>query len=410
MARRVFQFVRHASLLLSICRIGAEGLPKVELTPVLPEFTFAMPVALQEAPDNSHRLFIAEQDGRIWSVHRGATNTRSEFLNITNRQPHASYEQGLLGLAFHPQFQANRLFYIYYSQQNPRRTVLSEFSAAGPDADRADLGSERVLLDFAQPSEVHKGGQIGFGPDGFLYIGVGDGGPQSDPANTAQNTAALLGKILRIDVNTRSTNGSGKDAKPLPYGIPKDNPFVGEPELPDGPVRKEIWAYGLRNPWRFSWDRETGALWVGDVGQDKWEEIDRVVKGGNYGWCLREASHRFKPGPEGARYIDPTIEYSHDPNSLKESKFPKHTPGMCVVGGYVYRGSKNPSLRGVYLYADFALGTIWGMRYSDGRVLEQGTLVEQPKNITSFAEDLSGELYVLTGDGHIYGIGIAQQR
>jgi glucose/arabinose dehydrogenase len=331
-------------------------------------------------------------------------------LSIVERNPHVNLEEGLLGLAFHPQFKTNGLFYIYYSQQAPRRSVLSELRVSGPDADRADLQTERILLVVPQPFENHKGGQVSFGPDGMLYVGLGDGGQGNDPFNNGQNTATLLGKLLRLDVNRRSSRVVGGVTNRLEYGVPPDNPFVAEPDLYENSVRKEIWAYGLRNPWRFSWDRATGELWAGDVGQDNWEEVDRIVKGGNYGWCVREGAHHFKPGPEGARYLDPVIEYPHDPKLLAESQFPDHGIGMCVIGGYVYRGEKYPALQGVYLYADYVLGTFWGFRYQGGRVAEHGTMLKQPKNVTSFAEDLEGELYALTYDGHVYAIAVAQAR
>ncbi len=382
---------------------AAQLLPIIGLDESFPGVTFKQPVRMEEAPDETGRFFVAEQDGRIMMIRNGAPEA-AEMLNIENRKPHASLEEGLLGLAFHPRFKSNQLFYICYTQADPRRTVISEFKMSADNPDRADMKSERVVLEVPQPFENHKAGQVSFGPDGFLYIGLGDGGRGNDPFNNAQNTAVLLGKILRIDVNTRSTNHSQGRSEVLQYGIPGDNPFAAEPELYEYGVRKEIWAYGFRNPWRFSWDRETGEMWAGDVGQDKWEEVNLVVKGGNYGWCVREGAHHFKPGPDGARYIDPVMEYPHDPKLLAQSAFPDHGIGCCVIGGYAYRGKKYPPLQGVYLYADYVLGTIWGLRSENGKITSSGTLLEQPKNITSFAEDRQGELYTLTYDGHIYSV------
>jgi glucose/arabinose dehydrogenase len=226
----------------------------------------------------------------------------------------------------------------------------------------------------------------------------------TDPFNNAQNSHALLGKILRIDPNGRTTITRGKEEVTLPYAIPSDNPWINEPDMNGLGARKEVYALGLRNPWRYSFDLQTGQLWVGDVGQDLWEEIDLVTKGGNYGWNVREGFHHFKPGPPGAQYIDPVIEYPHKPELLKESPFSKHGIGFCIIGGYVYRGQKYPALQGIYLYADFTLGTIFGLRYQDGKVTDYGNLLEQPKNISSFAEDADGELYVMAFDGRVYSI------
>jgi glucose/arabinose dehydrogenase len=389
--------------------VYAQPLPTIALKETFPGITFSLPVGLEQPPDGSGRFFVVQQDGLI-SVVRPGDGKAHDFLNITNRAPHTSTEDGLLGLAFHPGFKSNGLFYIYYTQFNPRRSVLSELKVAASDGDAADLKTERVVMEVPQPFENHKAGQIKFGPDGFLYVGFGDGGRNNDPFNNAQNTASLLGKILRIDVNSRSTMMEGGKKKELAYGIPADNPFVKEPELYEYSVRHEIWAYGLRNPWRFNFDRQTGDLWEGDVGQDKWEEVNLIVKAGNYGWCMREGAHHFKPGPDGARYIDPVMEYPHDPKLLPQSLFPRHSIGACVIGGYVYRGKKFPSLQGVYVYADYALGTIWGFRYRNGKVHENGTLLQQTKNVSSFGEDTEGDLYAVTYDGHVYAITVPDQK
>jgi glucose/arabinose dehydrogenase len=396
--------------------LAAQPLPKIRLRPVFPALTLDRPLWMSEAPDGSGRFFIVGQGGQIVIAGKGTDGSKtSEFLNITDRHPATAYEQGLISIAFHPGFKSNGLCYIYYNQENsnppslyPYRSVISELKVSADDTNRADLKSERILLEVQQPYANHKAGQLTFGPDGYLYLSLGDGGLGGDPFNNAQNSATLLGKILRLDVNTRTTIQRGKDTVTLPYGIPSDNPFAGEPDMNGQGARREIYALGLRNPFRYSFDRQTGQLWAGDVGQDLWEEVDLIVKGGNYGWNLREGAHYFKPAPPGAQYIDPVIEYPHKPELLMESKFPKHGIGACVIGGYVYRGAKYPALQGIYLYADFALGTIFGLRYNDGQVTAYGTLLEQPKAITSFAEDADGELYVLTYDGHIYSITVAE--
>jgi glucose/arabinose dehydrogenase len=268
------------------------------------------------------------------------------------------------------------------------------------------MGSERIVLQVQQPFSNHKGGELLFGPDGYLYLGLGDGGAGDDPFGSGQNTATLLAKMLRIDVNSRATWGEGRHKHELGYGFPSDNPFIKEPAMDGFGAHKEIFAYGLRNPWRYSFDRATGDLWVGDVGQDLWEEVDLVTNGGNYGWSIREGAHHFKPGPVGAQYIDPVMEYPHRPELLAESLFPDHTIGLCIIGGYVYRGKQFPALEGVYLYGDYSLGTIWGFRYDRvaQKVSVQGKLLQQTDNIDSFAEDNDGELYALMQDGKILQI------
>jgi glucose/arabinose dehydrogenase len=398
----------------------ADPLPKIELQTAFPALTVRRPVWMSEAPDGSGRFFIVEQPGVILVVHGGTDGSdHKEFLNIEDRKPEVDNEEGLMSIAFHPGFKTNGLFYVYYNQQNPksarplypRRSVISEFKVSASDPDKADMASERVLLEVPQPFGNHKGGELCFGPDGYLYLGLGDGGLGCDPFNNGQSTSTLLAKMLRIDVNSRVTVGEGRNQRDLQYGFPPDNPFINEPDMHGVGVRKEIFAYGLRNPWRYSFDRQTGDLWVGDVGQDLWEEVDLIVKGGDYGWSAREGTHYFKPSPPGAKYIDPVMEYPHKPELLSQSLYPDHTIGLCIIGGYVYRGSKYPSLQGVYLYGDYNLGTIWGFRYENGKVTQQGELLEQPKNIGSFAEDQSGELYVLTldvsdGSGHIFSVSV----
>ena len=389
--------------------LSAAALPKVELQDAFPAAKLDRPLWMSAAPDGTERFFIVEQQGRILVTRKGGTGAElTEFLNIVKREPFVENEEGLLGLAFHPGFKTNRLFYVYYSQQKPRRSVISEFKASATDPNQAELASERILLEIPQPYWNHNGGQVSFGPDGFLYIGSGDGGAGNDPHNNGQNMSTLLAKLLRIDVNTRTTIGNGPYRRQLAYGIPKDNPFVQESDRYG--VRKEIWASGLRNPWRFSWDRETGDLWLGDVGQEDWEEVNRIVKGGNYGWPVREGFHHFKPGPESARYIEPILEYPHQPSQMKNTKFSEHSTGLSITGGYVYRGKKYPALRGVYVYADYNLGTIWGLRYQNGKVVEQATLLEQPKNIVSFAEDSDGELYVLCFDDKIFKLTVPDAK
>ena len=390
----------------------AQPLPKVQMRPLFPQLSLKRTLWMSEAPDASGRLFIVQQDGRILIVSKESDGSQAkEFFNIVDRKPFVDNEEGLLSIAFHPGFRTNRFFYVYYNQQNseahslfPRRSVISEFKASASDPDRADMQSERVLLEVQQPFGNHKGGQLSFGPDGYLYVALGDGGLGCDPFGNGQNTATLLAKILRIDVNSKSQTHVGPQTQTLPYGIPSDNPFATEPDMSGLGARKEIWAYGLRNVWRYSWDRQTGDLWAGDVGQDLWEEVDLIVRGGNYGWSVREGFHHFKPGPTGAQYNEPVIEYPHRPDLLSQSRFPRHTTGLCVVGGYVYRGKKYPSLQGVYIYGDYNLGTIWGLRYEGGKVVQYGTLLEQPKNISSFAEDADGELYVLALDAGVFAV------
>jgi glucose/arabinose dehydrogenase len=397
--------------------VPAQPLPKLEFRQVFPNLKIERLVWLSEAPDGSERFFAVGQAGKILVFKKDSGGgDAKEFLNIEDRHPYFQNEDGLMSIAFHPGFKTNGLFYIYYNQENPAnqnlkpqnypfRSVISEFKVSATDPDKADMSSERIVLEVPQPFWNHKGGEVCFGPDGYLYLGLGDGGLGGDPFGSGQSTSTLLAKMLRIDVNTRATVGHGAQQHQLQYGFPPDNPYMNEPDNESG-ARKEIFAYGLRNPWRYSFDRKTGDLWAGDVGQILWEEVDLVTKGGNYGWSVREGAHHYKPGPDGAQYIEPVMEYPHKTSMLPQSLFPDHGTGSCVTGGYVYRGMKFPALDGVYIYADYIVGTVWGFRYdSDAhKVTMHGTLLQQPNNISSFAEDQNGELYALMLDGHIYSI------
>src|SRR5262245_18601311 len=313
---------------------AADVIPTLDLKVAFPELKFNRPLWLEEAPDDSGRMFVMEQDGRVLLLPQDrAGKELTSFLDITDKKPHVQNEEGLLAFAFHPGFKTNGAFYIYYTQQSPKREVLSEMRVSKTDSNKADVGTERILLEIPHPYWNHNGGTLIFGPDGYLYLSQGDGGLGGDPHNVGQSGHHLLAKILRIDVNSRT----GK----LPYGIPADNPFVAKDTngvakadpfdtRPEG-VRPEIWAYGLRNVWRMSFDRETGELWAGDVGQNKWEEIDLIVKGGNYGWNVREGFHEFKNEKARGTPLDPIIEYPHSPALASECKFADHSPGLSVT-------------------------------------------------------------------------------
>jgi len=388
-------------------QLSSSGIPSLDLKVAYPNLKFTLPLWMTESPDGTKRQFIVEQDGRIWILPKDRAGSDPVlFLDISNRRPHRQSEEGLLSMIFHPNFKENGLFYLFYSQQGPKRDVISEVRVSRTDPNKADLSTERIVLEVLQPYWNHNGGAMLFGPDGYLYLSFGDGGNGGDPHLFGQNGHQLLGKIIRIDVNSRTGN--------LAYGIPKDNPFVAKDKAgalktdpfdtkPEG-IRPEIWAYGLRNAWRMSFDRETGDLWAGDVGQNKWEEIHIITKGGNYGWSVREGFHAFKQQKSQGELVEPIIEYPHTAALASECKFPEHGIGLSVTGGYVYRGKKIPSLRGVYLYADHQVGTIWGLRYENGKVTSWRELVgpNALRLLPSFAEDSDGEVYVVSFDGRIY--------
>jgi glucose/arabinose dehydrogenase len=350
---------------------------KVSLSPFISGVE--SPLFLTHAGDGSGRVYIVGQTGRISIAEAGGELLPEPFLDISDRVV-AGGEQGLLGLAFHPSYSDTGRFYVNYTDENGD-TVIAEYRRVGER--RADPASERVLFRIDQPYPNHNGGMLAFGPDGFLYIGMGDGGSGGDPHDNGQRLDTLLGKLLRIDVDR------GK-----PYGVPPDNPFVD-----DQGSRAEIWAFGLRNPWRFSFDRETGDLFIGDVGQNDFEEIDLLPAGtpagANLGWRIMEASRCFASDDCKAEgLVLPLAEYPT-------------TEGCAVTGGYVYRGTRFPALRGGYLYSDFCGGQIWGLSASEARsgAAKSRLLLQTELNIASFGEDEEGELYVtdLTG-GAVYQV------
>ena len=365
------------SLLLPLYSCAQET---VSLEP-LPMSGLDRPIGLTHAGDGTHRLFINEQKGVIRVFHQDVeVLDETPYLDIRDRI-HSGGERGLLGVAFHPAYADNGYLYVHYSSNGSTcgagkgDTVISRFSVSPDDPDRADRESEVCLLTATQPYGNHNGGQIAFGPDGYLYIGLGDGGSAGDPRNNAQNRATLLGAILRIDVDQGDT-----------YAIPEDNPFADVEGM-----RGEIWAWGLRNPWRFSFDRQTGDLWIGDVGQNRWEEVDfqpaSSAGGENYGWPCREGRHDYKPGKPGCPApdaVEPVIEYGHEPE-------------CSVTGGYMHRGTRSPGLNGLYFYGDYCSGRIWAASRvaSEWRsmVVHEGGF-----GLTTFGEDEDGEVYVVHGD------------
>ena len=322
------------------------------------------PVDVQSALDGSGRLFIIEKYGVI-RVYENGRLLEQPFLNIDDRVNDDSNEMGLLGLAFHPDYEQNGFFYVNYTGTGGN-TFISRFQASG---NVANAGSESILLKINQPYPNHNGGAVVFGPDGYLYLGLGDGGAGGDPHKNGQDTTSLLGKILRIDVN-------GGD----PYSIPSDNPFGNE-----------VWAYGLRNPWRISFDRSTGDLWIGDVGQGDWEEIDYLPAGSpggaNFGWSIMEGNHGYD-GQAQPGLLLPVAEYSHS------------SGGCSVTGGVVYRGSMT-EWNGIYFYGDYCSGYVWGLILSEGQWLSQ-ILFETNLRITSFGQDESGEIFFASDAGGVY--------
>ncbi len=340
------------------------------------------PIIITNPGDGTNRVVVAMQQGQIHLIPNNSKAEKSKiFLDISSKVRYIDKEneEGLLGLAFHPDYKKNGEFFAYYTvKHTPHLCVISRFKVSKDNPDQADSAYEEVLIEIPHPFWNHKGGTLAFGPDGYLYCAIGDGGDGNDPYNNGQNLGTLLGKIIRIDVNKKDTG--------MKYSIPKDNPFVGQKAAP------EIFAYGLRNVWRMAFDKTTGNLWAADVGQNLWEEINIVKKGGNYGWAIREGAHPFGnyESKSAQTLIDPIYEYDH-------------RVGKSITGGFVYRGKKIPELQGHYLYADYISGKVYALNYDNktSKVLGNYSIPSPMFPIITFGEDEEGEAYfaVVTGNG-----------
>jgi glucose/arabinose dehydrogenase len=361
------------SVVTGMMTFSASALENVEFRHVFQSLSFNQPVFITHSPDDSDRLFVVEQSGTI-KVFSNQPDVKdaSIFLDIregTHNDFLEGGEQGLLGLAFDPKYAENGYLYVNYTASRPKRTVVSRFQVDSDDPTLVNHSSELVLIEVKQDYSNHNGGMIAFGPDDHLYIGMGDGGSGGDPKNRAQDGQSLLGKMLRIT----------RDGK-----IPRDNPFVGTPS-----IRNEIWAIGLRNPWRFSFDRANGKLWLADVGQNKMEEVDLITKGGNYGWRWYEGSREYdkgtlKPEPD---FVKPIFEYGRK-------------DGKSITGGYVYRGQQFPKMTGWYFLGDFVSGNMWALSSQDYSSVRLPRL----SNPSGFGEDKGGELFVLSYSGQIFQV------
>ncbi|MAI71803.1 MAG: glucose sorbosone dehydrogenase [Rhodopirellula sp.] len=362
----------------------------VKVVDAYPRLRVERPIVLTGAGDGSGRLFIAGQRGKIFFIDASDQDVQRPTLfgDLSKRVSYKDREneEGLLGFTFHPQFKKNGYLFVYYTtRERPHTSVISRFSAIAGKT--VDLGSEVKLLEIQQPFWNHNGGTIVFGPDGYLYIALGDGGKANDPLGSGQDVSTLLGSVLRIDVD--KTSGE------IPYAIPSDNPLVGKPE-----TRPEIYAFGIRNIWRMAFDQMTGDLWAADVGQNEWEEINLIRAGGNYGWNLREAAHAFKlaggPGSgPNAELSEPIVEYPHT-----------EAWGKSITGGAVYRGSQTPILDGYYLYGDYISGRIWALKYDSARstVAENRPIIWDNLPVFTFGQTDDGEVLMSTmsGGGRIF--------
>jgi glucose/arabinose dehydrogenase len=376
---------------------------RVQLVETWENLSFHIPVFLTIPPDDSKRLFLLDLDGHVYILPEDRSASEATvFLDLSDRtlteRTQRFTEEGLLGLAFHPRYAENGKFYVNYTLQNPKRSVVSEFKVSDSDPNQAELSSERVILEVRQPFWNHNSGNLVFGPsDGYLYVALGDGGLRNDARRFAQNLFVMNGKILRIDVDGRT--GA------LEYGIPADNPFVG-----DEGVLPEIWTYGMRNPWGLWIDEETNLFWCADVGQDLWEEINLIERGGNYGWSLFEGTQRFgerheEALPEGIDFVEPVFAYGRD-------------LGFSITGGYVYRSELLPWLSEHYVYGDFKNGRLWGLKLDPDtkEVISNELIFEKPDPAAkggfqpnAICPDADGEILTLSWDGKIYAIHPAEE-
>ena len=381
------KYVFGVSLLITCCSFRQDTtLPPApwKALEAFPNLKFDSPVDFTHSNDGSGRLFVLEQEGRIQVFQNNpAVKSSTVFLDIKSKVSYGG-EAGLLGLAFHPDFKTNGYYFLNYTRKfsGKLETVVARYKVDVFSKNQTDPATETILFTFEQPYDNHNGGSIKFGKDGYLYIATGDGGSWGDPHNNAQNKSSFLGKILRIDVN-----GNAKEN----YSIPADNPYVGNKEG----FTEEIYAYGLRNPWRISFDSETSTLWAGDVGQNKREEIDIIVKGGNYGWRRKESIDCYKPAGDCAdpEFIDPVLD------------MPQANGEHSITGGFVYRGKKLSSLVGKYIFGDYVSGKVFALEIKNGKLIKNEILTDRIGSISSFGTDANNELYICDhGSGKILAL------
>jgi glucose/arabinose dehydrogenase len=379
--------VINALCLLAFYYCSPPAVAQYSLSEAFPNVpAFSLPVELVQVQDGTQRWFVVQQRGIVYVLANDSTTSqRKIFMNMTGLVSTSGSETGLLGWAFHPNYATNRTFFVSYTRTvgGVLRSFISRFTTSTTNPDSGLLSSEQVLLNIEQPFSNHNGGRIMFGPDGMLYVSIGDGGSAGDPGNRAQNRSLLLGKILRISVDSSQPG--------LNYAIPPDNPYAQDTTN----LRKEIWAFGLRNVWKMSFDVPTGRLWAGDVGQNQFEEISIIRKGENYGWRLMEAFNCYNPSSNcnNGTLTLPVFAYNHSANDAS------------ITGGFVYRGSQIPLLVGRYVYGDYISGRIWALQYDSIQPTSNQLLVASGFNISSFAQDSQGELYLLRYDntnGRIY--------